>query len=137
MKIESLFKVVRQQDLSELRTLIRAADSVDVIDWDTELPLLTYAVDKQWIEGVQVLINAGANPNLHATYEDHPLSSATKVNNFTLVDILLQAGADPNACPCLEIPLHIAVLKKTAKFSGDFSKQAHPLTAKMSVARQL
>lgn len=72
---------------------------------NTKIPLMLYDVypiiravqePVRTSKMVQVLLNAGANPNVIDNYRNTPLMIAISKNNLEVIDLLLQAGADPN-----------------------------------------
>ena len=60
---------------------------------------MTYAVGLGDVNVVQILLDAGADPNVidrEQFYEESPLSLAVKDQDAAMVQILLDGGADPN-----------------------------------------
>lgn len=53
---------------------------------------------KKIISIVQILLEAGANPNFNLNHFEFPLIRAAKNGLFTITKLLLQAGANPDVC---------------------------------------
>lgn len=66
--------------------------------------------EAQWIEGIRLLLDAGANPNIQDLAGQTPMHGASGFNSIEPVRLLLNAGADPNI-PNIEgnTPLHNAI----------------------------
>ncbi|KOY61856.1 ankyrin [Photorhabdus heterorhabditis] len=78
-----------------LQSLLSVAHDVDVIHSVTLATPLHVAVQVGRKMQVELLLAAGANPNLANRIGDTPLHIAAKINSPELVLILLKSGADP------------------------------------------
>jgi len=68
------------------------------IEWTRELTALIAAIEAKNLPAVELLIQAGADVNLAATYRSQrtPLQAACSVGYFDAVRVLLQLGANPH-----------------------------------------
>ena len=57
---------------------------------------LQIAVSLNFVDGVEALLNGGANPNLTNATGETPLITATLMRNVKMAQILLDKGADPD-----------------------------------------
>ena len=82
---------------AELHAAEAPAERVERVDagLDGWTPLLC-AVDHQQAQAAQVLLDAGADPNLAIGGRASPLAIAAEDGDLELIDTLLDAGADPN-----------------------------------------
>jgi ankyrin repeat protein len=118
---QQLYAAIRRHDVALLRTLLSdGADANAAVhdDYHGDIPVLLCAAGAQFFEGVKALLDAGANPNAVMTggeggagaetvlnhaitgsdnrpYDDPKRS--TEEDRLKIVDLLLKAGADPNA----------------------------------------
>jgi ankyrin repeat protein len=76
-------------------------------------PFLNYN-DSTSLQIVGMLLDAGANPNVHGTFRQTPLHQAADTGNLALVRALVAAGADVNASSDVGTPLQRAVEKGNA-----------------------
>ncbi len=58
---------------------------------------LFHAIDKENIEMVKLLLDAGVDPNLTLEWHDAPIHLAVKRKKMDIVRALLEKGVDPNA----------------------------------------
>ncbi|MBP0001757.1 MAG: ankyrin repeat domain-containing protein [Cyanobacteria bacterium SID2] len=93
---QNLFQKLDRCDIEELQAFLKTLKHIDFVDPKTTLPPLTYAVELKWIEGLRVLIEAGANVNFQLTPQDNALVAAVRLGQVQMVEILLKAGANPN-----------------------------------------
>lgn len=84
-------------DLCELFDLILGGAPVDQQD-SGRWTALMYACWYNQYEIVQQLLDSGANPNIHQSYDfvDTPLSIAAQEGYFEIVRLLIAHGADPD-----------------------------------------
>lgn len=111
-----LYYAVEKQHDKIVSQLIRARANVEAKDDDGKTPLFAAAVGKQSI--VKALIKAQANVNVRNKYNTAVLHSAARSGTPEVVQLLLDANADPNAIgrnPELprsvaggDTPLHVA-----------------------------
>ena len=73
-------------------------NSIVKIEWNRELTALIAAIEAKNLPAVELLIQAGADVNLAATYRSQrtPLQAACSVGYFDAVRVLLQLGANPH-----------------------------------------
>lgn len=105
---DTLFQCIEQHDLLGFQQQLTIRIEVNHLDLERETTLLINAIDRHWLEGVQVLIDAGADVNQTACCESAPILSAIKVGNIEILQILLGHGANPNVA-CLGQPLTAAM----------------------------
>jgi len=94
---EPLVKAAWQNDLAEVSRLALSGSDVNVIDKATDMGGLAFAVQNGKRDMVNVLLSAGANPNLANTRGETPLMYLGDHATTELVGDLLSAGADVNA----------------------------------------
>lgn len=105
---DTLFQCIEQHDLLGFQQQLTIGIEVNHLDLERETTPLINAIDRNWLEGVQVLIDAGADVNQTACCESAPILSAIKVGNIEILQILLGHGANPNVA-CLGQPLTAAM----------------------------
>ena len=110
-----LVSAARKRDLAIIRILLEAGARIDEVNQDSETALQV-SVSNADADAVRVLIDAGAKIDApsgeyfrgarhaavrfgHLERLATPIQRASQANNIELVDILLQEGADVNACP--------------------------------------
>jgi ankyrin repeat protein len=130
---EQMIAAINRHNIESLRKLlIEGADPNAVMDFSHRgnISVLMCAAGVQFIEGVEALLGAGADPNIRAVagpgaggggtalhnaisgsdnrpYDDPKRS--TEEDRLKIVDLLLKAGADPNAVDQGDtLPLHSA-----------------------------
>jgi ankyrin repeat protein len=59
--------------------------------------VLTHSIKNQFVEAVDALINAGADPNLSSKKGVTPISAAAHKGNVIIMEKLILAGAAVNA----------------------------------------
>ncbi|WP_017659799.1 ankyrin repeat domain-containing protein [Baaleninema simplex] len=115
-KKRNLFKLLDRRDVKELKAALKNLKSIDFLDPKTTLPPITYAVEIKWIEGLRVLIEAGANVNFQRTPYDNALVAAVRLGQVEMVEMLLNAGANPNGIRFYDFepdsPLNLAIKKE-------------------------
>jgi hypothetical protein len=87
---------------------------------------LHYLAVENFVEGVRLLLELGADPNAQSDSGDTPLHDCLTLGNNELVDILLEAGANPNIFnECEETPMYrvaergdVEMLEKLKAFGG-------------------
>lgn len=91
-----LVEAARQQDATQVRTLLDERADVNVRSADGSTALLWAA---HWDDGqlAELLIRAGADPNAANDLRMTPLVQACTNGSAALVQLLLHAGANPNA----------------------------------------
>ena len=82
-----------------------------VTNADGDTPLI-YAIRQQKTQIVELLLNAGADPNTQNELELTPLIIAINENNPAIVKLLLNAGANPRLTGYQDInPLFVATMQ--------------------------
>jgi len=94
---EPLVQAASQNELAEVSRLALSGSDMNVIDKATDMSGLAFAVQNGNRDMVNVLLSAGANPNLANTRGETPLMYLGGLATSELVDTLLSAGADVNA----------------------------------------
>ena len=93
---QNLYFSIRTKNIKEVRKILKQFN-VDInsktLSGDT--PLIS-AVEKYFIDGVKILIKAGANLNLTNNIKRTALFYAAFYKYINIVDILIDAGADWN-----------------------------------------
>jgi len=93
-------RAIQKKAYERLRTLIAANPGIVNAVSSTGMTLLAWAASQQSVEGVNILLKHGADPNYIVTINQEQfqlLALAAGGSNDTLFDLLLQAGADPNS----------------------------------------
>ncbi|KAK2154835.1 hypothetical protein LSH36_256g05003 [Paralvinella palmiformis] len=90
LKMTSLLQAVRHNQYHVLKVLVRLPFGNQADELSTAL---LYAVKAGFVQCVQVLISAGANPNIQDAYENTPLICACQVGSLPIVRMLLEAQA--------------------------------------------
>ncbi len=73
-------------------------------------PAMIVAIDRGHPEAIRMLGKAGGNPNALWIDDDHrPLIVSISLDNFEMVDALLDVGANPNAGISVGNALHLAI----------------------------
>ena len=108
-KISKLFENIGFRDRMSLIYCLREFESVNFIEITTESTPLVYAIDRGWIEGVRILIQAGADVNFSNNPESNPLVSAIQIYSTAILEILLEAGANVDGLGFLKTPLIEAI----------------------------
>jgi ankyrin repeat protein/CHAT domain-containing protein len=72
---------------------------------------LSYAVSRGDMQAVELLLSAGANPNLQSSYSNtSPLHTAVDMEDISMIELLLKHGASPDiGNKFTEYPLIVAV----------------------------
>ncbi|HWV93388.1 MAG TPA: ankyrin repeat domain-containing protein [Vicinamibacterales bacterium] len=91
-----LIDAVRANDAGAVRTLLDARADANAVQPDGTTAL-HWAVERDAIEIVQLLIRAGANVKTTNRYGATPLWLASLNGNAATIGVLLEAGADPSA----------------------------------------
>lgn len=92
-----LIDAVSAGNLSEVNKLISEGIEINQINYaDEDLTLLMLAIDIDRADIVQALIDAGADLYDSTYFEDTPLGLAATRGNLEILELLLNAGANPN-----------------------------------------
>jgi len=92
----ALFKVILYNNCSKLKELLREPYiDIDSKDYYGNTPLII-AIDHFRIGVIKLLLNAGANPDLHNKRKESALIIAATNNKPEIVTLLLNHGADKN-----------------------------------------
>ena len=90
-----LVNAAKDQDLAQVRTLLRARPDVNLRSEDGSTALL-WAAHWNDLQMAQLLVRAGADANLANDLRMTPLSRACTNGSAEFVDLLLKAGANPD-----------------------------------------
>jgi len=90
-----LVNAAKDQDLQQVRTLLKARPDVNVRSEDGSTALL-WAAHWNDLQTAELLVRAGADANAANDFRMTPLSRACTNGSAQLVDLLLKAGANPN-----------------------------------------
>lgn len=105
-------QAIEKKAYAQLHTLLSVNPSIVNAVSPTGLTLLAWAASQQSIEGVNILLKHGANPNYVVTLNEwrfQILALAAGGMNDALFDLLLQAGADPNSKDNGEAAVYAAI----------------------------
>ncbi|MGF2735813.1 ankyrin repeat domain-containing protein [Marinobacter sp. DUT-1] len=91
---QGLFDLARNGGTRMLQPLLEAGVPVDIRTSDGD-SLLMLATGHSHTDTVRFLLEKGANPNLANNQLRTPLMSAAMTNEVGILELLLQAGADP------------------------------------------
>lgn len=105
--VHDILSATRSRNLEKLEEFIARGDNVNMRDtkWQNYTPLM-HAVDKYWIDGIKILINAGADLNAKADKWEYsktleggltPLHRACYFKSKEMANMLIEAGAGINA----------------------------------------
>jgi ankyrin repeat protein len=94
---DPLVKAALKNDLESVKQLITVSLNIDASDEYTDTNALSYAVENNNREMIQLLLSAGANPNATNRRGATPLMYLTSEANVELIRDLIVAGADLNA----------------------------------------
>lgn len=94
--MRSLADAILQENVDDVRGLLRYGDDVNQLDEYGFTPLIEAAIVEN-IEITKLLLGQGANPNLQDATGGTPLQWAAENNNLALCRLLLANGANPNA----------------------------------------
>jgi len=98
----ALWLAVERRQLEALKTLLAggvAPNEKNAPSLDGGKSIVFEAVDTGDAAFVRALAEAGADVRKANDYEVPPLSEAARVGNLEMCEVLLKAGADPNAAP--------------------------------------
>jgi len=94
---DPLVKAAQKNDIDAIKQLITVSLNIDASDEYTDTNALSYAVENNNREMIQLLLSAGANPNAANRRGETPLMHLTSEANVELIRDLIAAGADANA----------------------------------------
>lgn len=92
----ALLLAVQQQDVAGVRRALDNGARTDVTEKPSKRTPLMLACLRDDLEIVQLLLDAGADPNQHTRRGEYPLTNGVVLGYAELVKALLGAGADPN-----------------------------------------
>lgn len=98
----ALWIATEQRKLDVLKALLAAGvapDAQNAPPMEYGKSIVFEAVDTGETEFVRALAEAGADVKTANSYEVPPLAEAARVGNVEMCQVLLKAGADPNAAP--------------------------------------
>jgi ankyrin repeat protein len=93
---DRLIDAVKANDVAAIRSLLATQADVNATQPDGTTAL-HWAVEKEALDIVPLLIRAGANVKAANRYGATPLWLAALNGNATMIEMLLEAGADPSA----------------------------------------
>jgi uncharacterized protein len=94
---DPLVKAAMKNDLDGVKRLMTVSLNIDASDIYTDTNALSYAVENNNREMIQLLLSAGANPNAANRRGETPLMRLTSEANVEMIRDLIAAGADLNA----------------------------------------
>ena len=112
-----LSRAVTFRKVESVRLLLAHGADPDLCGPGADPPLASpflHYTEPDSLQIVGLLLDAGADPNVHGTFEQTPLHQAADTGNLALVRTLLAAGADVNARSDIGPPLQRAVEKNNA-----------------------
>lgn len=103
MSYRELLRSVEQRDIESVRRLLKGRAPVGPPWWarillGRERPPLVLASSLGMLSIVELLLDAGADPNGSPGWECAPLGAACSNGNVELAELLLLRGADVNRC---------------------------------------
>ena len=119
---ERLHRAAADGDLEEVRRLIDAGYELDLFD-DISYTPLHYAAKHGYVDVMQVLLSAGAcvDARDEDRIGDTPLGAVSSNCSLTVAEILICAGADPEAPGWMQLtPLHHASARKRPEGAAVF-----------------
>ncbi len=130
-----LRQAIKIGNLTQIKNLIADGADVNQIYWDLGDTLLKIAIDARQNETVQLLLEAGADPN-YEVFGTPPLFDAAAYGYSEIVKTLIKAGAnvhdkDNSALVAAATKGHLEVVKLLIKSGSDTSSYEynthHPL----------
>ncbi|MCC5640463.1 ankyrin repeat domain-containing protein [Nostoc sp. CHAB 5844] len=109
-EITKIFDAILNNDLSKIRKLVASGANINQKHPHSKLTPLIQAINLHQIEVIKLLIEVGADVHLYQYIQTTPLGLATSWGNNEIVQLLLQAGANPDLGGIDNPPLHRAVL---------------------------
>lgn len=91
------FQAIEKHDLQRLKQLLELDGTLANASGTNGNTLLNLAGSCRFIEGTQLLLTFGADPNQPNVRGSSPLHQAAYSNQHTVVQLLLEAGANPGA----------------------------------------
>ena len=109
----SLAQAVANNDLERVRMLIQNGEDVNASEDDSAFPPIIEAARSNNAQALQLLLEAGANPNLAREEGDTALHHAVLYGAVDCVKLLIAAGADIEAREISDsTPLDLALLQE-------------------------
>lgn len=108
--ITEIFDAIFNNDLSKISEVIASGVNINQKHSHSRLTPLIQAINLHRIEVIKFLIEVGADVHLYQYIQTTPLGLATSLGNNQIVQLLLQAGANPDLGGIDDPPLHRAVL---------------------------
>jgi len=123
-----IYEVIKG-NITEVQRLLDAETNLELKDQNGYTPLM-HAVKQQNPQMVEMLANFGANVNISDDLEDTALVWASSMNNFEIVKILLEKGADPdkgNFTPVMWSAFHgnVQMLKLFLEYRANLNSRTH------------
>ncbi|EAZ91674.1 ankyrin repeat domain-containing protein [Crocosphaera chwakensis] len=91
-----LIEAISNFDLPKIKKLMSQGTDVNQFDWDDELTPLMLAIEIERLDIIKILLDARVNLYDSTYFEDNPLTFAVAQNNLEIIELLLEAGADPD-----------------------------------------
>lgn len=119
-----IFEAIQHNCTDRVRILIRRKSNIDQMNANGDTPLLC-AIKNNNIQMVELLLSAGANPNL-ANYNVKPLSYAAQQGYTVIVTLLLKLKANINAIDYAThyTALHWAILNNHTETAQELLKNS-------------
>ncbi|MEO0935041.1 MAG: ankyrin repeat domain-containing protein, partial [Cyanobacteria bacterium J06641_2] len=96
MEKNNIFETIIDNNLPQLKEIIQSGINVNQKHSEIQLTPLIQAINLRRLEIIQILLEAGADPNLCQDIYATPLELATSLGNIKVIKILLRVGANPN-----------------------------------------
>ena len=99
---KQLAEIAPDGNLAAVKELLARGANLNAVNEEGETGFTRAVMFSRDLDYLDALIQLGANPDVPASQGGTPLTLAVMGNNFLLVRILLEAGANPNTLAFLE-----------------------------------